>query len=165
MNFWWTAVKWLSELCLCRVALFPLSVSAFNELLISLLYMLIWTLKEKQTSNVAVTYENWFSATLHKELNLFVCLFVCLVFSSSVGFISLSDSVCGQILDLKAKILLKQFSCTTAVPESQSELRSFCRPLVALEQQCGTYHGGCDCLSHSLALYGENMPDYPEEWN
>ena len=44
MNVWWTAVKWLSKLCLCRVALFPLSVGVFNELLISFLYILIWDL-------------------------------------------------------------------------------------------------------------------------
>lgn len=44
MNVWWTAVKWLWTLCLCHVALFPLSVSVFNELLISLFYMLMWDL-------------------------------------------------------------------------------------------------------------------------
>lgn len=38
-DVWWTAVKWLSELCFCRVAFFSPSVTAFNELLISLLYI------------------------------------------------------------------------------------------------------------------------------
>lgn len=43
---WWTAVNWLSRLCLCHVALFSLSVSALIELLISLLYILICALME-----------------------------------------------------------------------------------------------------------------------
>lgn len=39
-NIWWTAVKLLSKLCLRPVAIFPPSVSVFNELPLPLVYVL-----------------------------------------------------------------------------------------------------------------------------
>lgn len=66
--------------------------------------------------------------------------------------------VCG----IERKILLKRFSCNV----SQSELRL--SPLVALEWQRVAWYLAwwmLLALSLSFTLYGENMPDYPEEWN
>lgn len=50
------------------VALFPLSVSAFNELLVSLLYMLISTLEENKHLMLLSPMITDFSATLQQEL-------------------------------------------------------------------------------------------------
>lgn len=71
-SVWWTAVKWLSKLCLCHVALFPLSISVLNELLNSNFYMLICDLTHwgiNITFSWCRTKKNWEPRSVQKLLS------------------------------------------------------------------------------------------------